>query len=174
MKAGVCTSWLTLPVLGGKKDESQSRPVSQENYWRPLRLLIGIGINTRHVTFTYFMPVICFLKAKKTLFLKRKRPSENRYSSRNLLMRYFLQKCAASIRRRRRITAEAIQFSSVIERHASGTDLAFPAANTQRIIRMGYWDMWTSFETRWVPCRRRNGELWWVAKRRRRRKRSKP
>ena len=54
-------------------------------------------------------------------------------------MRYFLQKCAASIHRRRRITAEAIQFSSVIERQASGTALTFPAANTQRIIRMGYW-----------------------------------
>jgi hypothetical protein len=56
------------------------------------------------------------------------------------MMRDFIQKCSASIRRRRRIIAEAIQFSSVIERHASGTDLTFPAANTQRIIRMGHWE----------------------------------
>ena len=176
MKAGVYTCWLTLPVLGEKKEDgSLSRPVSPENYWRSLRVLIGIGINTRHVTFTYFVPVICFLKGEKyTLFLTRKRLLENRYSSWNPLMTYFLQKCAGSIRRRRRITAEAIQFSNVIEWHASGTDLTFAAANTQRIIRMGYWDTWMPFETRWVQCGRRNGELWWVAKRRSRRKRSKP
>jgi hypothetical protein len=36
----------------------------------------------------------------------------------------------------------------VIERHASGTDLTFSAANTQRIIRMGHSDMWMPFETR--------------------------